>query len=247
MPELPEVETVVRGLRQWLPGRVVLALENVDAPVVGECVRGVERFGKFIGIQFDAGKLLVHLGMTGQLTVSQETSKFTRARLHFSGGALRFDDIRKFGKIYWDTEWPERGPDPLEIPAEEFAARAKGRRARIKALLLDQKFLRGVGNIYADESLFRAGVHPLAQAARLSRKRLAALHTALVGVLEEAISAGGSSISNYVDARGERGSFQDRHQVYGKAGKPCPRCGETLRRILVVQRGTTYCPRCQKR
>ncbi|MDX2268425.1 MAG: bifunctional DNA-formamidopyrimidine glycosylase/DNA-(apurinic or apyrimidinic site) lyase [Bryobacter sp.] len=247
MPELPEVETVVRGLREVLPGQRVEAVENVDARVVGKEIVGVRRHGKFIGLVFGDGLLLVHLGMTGQLTLSEGTGKFTRARLMLSGGVLRFDDIRKFGRMYWDTDWPERGPDPLEMSTAEFVERAKGRRARVKALLLDQRFLRGVGNIYADESLFRAGLHPLAVAARVSRKRLAGLHGALVEVLEEAIRAGGSSISDYVDARGERGSFQERHQVYGKAGKACPRCGAELKRMLVAQRGTTYCGGCQGR
>ncbi len=247
MPELPEVETVVRGLAECLPGRVVMGLENVEAPIAGQNILGVRRFGKFIVLDFADGMLLVHLGMTGQLTMSEETSKFTRARLVLNEGTLRYDDIRKFGRIRWEQALPERGPDPLELTAAEFVTLAKRRRARVKALLLDQKFLRGMGNIYTDEALFRAGIHPLAQAASLSRARLAYLHRAIEEVLWAAIAAGGSSISDYVNAQGERGSFQRQHQVYGKKGQACPRCGGVLERILVTQRGTTFCPRCQRR
>jgi formamidopyrimidine-DNA glycosylase len=247
VPELPEVETVVRGLALRLPGRKVLAVENIDAPILGEVVGGVRRYGKFILLDFPAGILFIHLGMTGQLTLSEETSRFTRARIRFDGGILRYDDIRKFGKVFWDLRLPVRGPDPLEMTAQEFAQHAKARRARVKALLLDQRFLRGMGNIYCDESLFQARIHPLAQAAKLSRPRLERLHAAIVSILQSAIAAGGSSISDYVNSAGERGSFQQQHQVYGKAGQNCPRCGTELRRILVVQRGTTFCPKCQKR
>lgn len=247
MPELPEVETVVRGLRRVLPGKMVAAVEHAPTEVVGKRIAAVQRYGKFIVIHFDDGMLFVHLGMTGQLTLSDATSKFTRARIWLDDGVLRYDDIRKFGKLYWELTLPERGPDPLELTAQQFAEHAQGRRARIKALLLDQKFLRGMGNIYADETLFRAGIHPLALAAKLSRNRLEILHAAMVEVLEAAIAAGGSSISDYVDARGEKGSFQQQHQVYGKHGQPCPRCGSELKRILVTQRGTTFCSACQRR
>jgi formamidopyrimidine-DNA glycosylase len=247
LPELPEVETVVRGLRAVLPGRSIAAVEHAPTEAIGQRIQSVQRYGKFIVIDCESGKLFVHLGMTGQFTLSEDTGKFTRARIWLDEGVLRYDDIRKFGRLYWEHTLPERGPDPLEISAAEFAAHAKRRRARIKALLLDQKFLRGMGNIYTDEALFRAGIHPLAQAAKLSRKRLETLHAAIVEVLEAAIAAGGSSISDYVDARGEKGSFQSQHQVYGKHGQPCPRCAATLQRILVTQRGTTFCAACQKR
>lgn len=247
MPELPEVETVVRGLRLVLPGKTVAAVENAPEQAVGKRIEGVQRYGKFIVIQFGDGMLFVHLGMTGQLTISEATGKFTRARIWLDDGVLRYDDIRKFGKLYWELTLPERGPDPLELTAQQFVEHAKGRRARIKALLLDQKFLRGMGNIYTDEALFRAGIHPLAQAALLSRRRLEMLHASMVEVLQAAIAAGGSSISDYVDARGEKGSFQEQHQVYGKHGRSCPRCGAVLQRMLVTQRGTTFCAKCQKR
>jgi formamidopyrimidine-DNA glycosylase len=247
MPELPEVETVVRGLAAVLPGRIVVGVEGRELPVVGERIEGVRRYGKFIVLDFAGGMLFVHLGMTGQLTLSEEVSKFTRARIFLDEGVLRYDDIRKFGKLYWEESYPLRGPDPLEIGVEEFVERAKGRRARVKPLLLDQKFLRGMGNIYTDEALFRAGIHPLAVAAELSKSRLRGLHQAMRDVLLAAIAAGGSSISDYVNARGEKGGFQEQHQVYGRAGKACVVCGGELVRSVVGQRGTTHCPVCQKR
>ena len=247
MPELPEVETVVRGLSPVLPGRVVLGVEGI-APeiVVGKRIDKVSRYGKFIVLDFSCGMLFVHLGMTGQLTLSIDSGKFTRGRILLDQGVLRYDDIRKFGKVFWATSYPERGPDPLEIGGPEFVALAKARRTCIKALLLNQSFLRGMGNIYTDEALFRAGLHPLTPAAEISKPRLLALHTTIRDLLHEAIASGGSSISDYVNARGEKGSFQQQHLVYGKHGKPCPRCGDPLQRMLVVQRGTTYCARCQR-
>lgn len=248
MPELPEVETVVRGLRGVLPGRVVVGVEGVAPEVVlGKRIVGVRRYGKFIVIDFADGMLFVHLGMTGQLMLSEEAGKFTRGRLFLDEGVVRYDDIRKFGKVFWSTEYPQRGPDPLVLTGEEFVRMAKGRKTRIKALLLDQSFLGGMGNIYTDEVLFAAGIHPCAAANGLSKVRLLRLHQSMVEVLQAAIAAGGSSISDYVDARGERGGYQLQHQVYGKHGQPCPKCGATLGRMLVAQRGTTFCPRCQKR
>ncbi|WP_031496376.1 bifunctional DNA-formamidopyrimidine glycosylase/DNA-(apurinic or apyrimidinic site) lyase [Bryobacter aggregatus] len=246
MPELPEVETVVRGLRDLLPGRCVQSVEGiVPEKIVGLTIAAVRRYGKFIVLDFAGGMLFVHLGMTGQLTTSREAGKFTRGRILLDQGVLRYDDIRKFGKIFWATSYPERGPDPLEISAADFVALARSKRGQVKALLLNQSFLRGMGNIYTDEALFRARIHPLAAAADLSQKKLISLHTAIREVLEAAIAAGGSSISDYVDARGEKGSFQKQHLVYGRAGQSCAHCGAILLRILVAQRGTTYCTRCQ--
>jgi formamidopyrimidine-DNA glycosylase len=139
------------------------------------------------------------------------------------------------------------GPEPLEIGAAEFAARLKKHKTRMKALLLNQSFVAGIGNIYADEILYAAKVHPLAIAARLSKPRVALVHRAMREVLTLAIEHGGSSISDYVDARGERGWFQIHHNAYGREGQPCPRCGGVIKKILVAQRGTHFCPQCQKR
>src|SRR5207248_4785984 len=153
-------------------------------------------------------------------------------------GALVYDDIRQFGRIEFSDQFAARmdrlGPDPLSLDVEAFIARLHARRAMIKPLLLNQSFLRGMGNIYTDEALFRAGVHPRALSSRLSRERAAGLHAAIGEVLLESIENGGSSVSDYVDSEGRRGSFQLRHRVYGKEGEPCPRCSTPIRRILVA-------------
>src|SRR5262249_19181281 len=153
-------------------------------------------------------------------------------------GILLYDDSRQFGALEYSEEFPARvarlGPEPLEISFEDFAAALKKRNARMKALLLNQSFLRGMGNIYADEALFRAGVHPLAIASRLRRDRARRLYDAVTAVLTEAIEAGGSSISDYVDAEGRSGFFQVHHRVYQRTGEPCVICGTPIRRILVA-------------
>jgi len=247
LPELPEVETVVRGLRVVLPGRAVLAVVGVAPDItVGKRILAVRRYGKFIVLDFEDGMLFVHLGMTGQLMLSSDQSKFTRGQIFLDEGVLRYDDIRKFGKVFWATTYPKRGPDPLEITPREFIQLTLSRRTRIKVLLLDQSFLRGMGNIYTDEVLFLARIHPMTPGDQLTKPKLLLLHQAIQDVLAAAISAGGSSISDYVNAKGEKGSFQDQHQVYSKHGQPCPRCATTLERMLVSQRGTTFCPKCQK-
>ena len=210
-------------------------------------IDAVRRYGKFIILDFAEGMLFIHLGMTGQLTLSTESGPHTRGSVLTDQGSLRFDDIRKFGKVFWAVDYPKRGPDPLELSVEEFASLIHRRRGGVKALLLNQSVLRGIGNIYADEILFRARIHPTAIAAGLSNSRLARLHAAMHEVLNEAIAAGGSSISDYISATGERGSFQEQHRVYGKAGTACPNCSRVLVRMLVSQRGTTYCEHCQRR
>jgi formamidopyrimidine-DNA glycosylase len=189
--------------------------------------------------------------MTGKLLMNGLAGKHTHAILSLDGGTLLYDDIRQFGRLELSQGLPARvrklGPEPLEIKVDSFAALLRKRKSRIKALLLNQSFLRGVGNIYADESLFRAGIHPLAVAARLRNDRVKGLHKALTRVLREAIAAGGSSISDYVDIDGRQGSFQVKHNVYQRTGEPCVKCGTPIRRILVSQRGTHFCPKCQRR
>ena len=164
---------------------------------------------------------------------------------------LLYDDSRQFGLLEYSREFPERfkklGPEPLEVTVEEFRAALRRRKTRIKALLLNQDFLRGLGNIYADEALFRAGIHPLEIASRIRGDRVSRLHAAVAAVLREAIAAGGSSISDYVDAQGRKGFFQFSHRVYQRTGEPCVRCGSPIRRVLVAQRSSHFCPRCQKR
>jgi formamidopyrimidine-DNA glycosylase len=263
VPELPEVETIARALAPRLRGRRIVSAEfrclrvlhgNPDetaAELAGRKVRAVRRHGKFIEIELDGGRsFVVHLGMTGKLLMNSAPGKHTHAILTLDRGALLYDDSRQFGRLELSEGLPARvrklGPEPLEVPLDQFADLLRKRKTKMKALLLNQRFLRGIGNIYADEALFRAGIHPLAIAVRLRPDRVKKLHAAIQKVLVEAIAAGGSSISDYVDVDGRQGSFQVRHNVYQKTGEPCPRCGALIRRILVTQRGTHFCPRCQK-
>lgn len=259
MPELPEVETIVRALAPRLQGQRVesarFLAERVmrgapEPPLAGRTIVEVRRHGKHILLRFDHGTLAIHLGMTGKLLVDGEATPYLRAEFTLESCRLLFDDIRQFGRMAWSETLPANvarlGPDALEIGAAEFVDRLRARRGRVKTLLLDQAFLRGLGNIYVDEALFRAGVHPRAVAARVSRRRAEALHGEIVRVLREAIASGGSSISDYVDAAGKKGSFQDRHRVYGREGEPCVECGTAIERIVMGQRGTHFCPRCQR-
>jgi formamidopyrimidine-DNA glycosylase len=255
MPELPEVATVIRTVEPRLLGRRLIEVRCFTKKVwarstrraAGQLIHEVKRYGKFILIGLDNGLLAIHLGMTGKLLAGAERGAYTRAVLVLDKGEVLFDDVRQFGSVRWLQQAPDHlGPDALEISEEEFAGRLRVRKARLKALLLNQAFLRGLGNIYADESLFRAGVHPLAIAARLSKRRALKLHKAIREVLFDAIAKGGSSISDYVDANGSQGSFQTEHRVYQRTGEPCLNCGTPIRRILVAQRATHYCPKCQR-
>lgn len=281
MPELPEVETVVRGLRVSLPGRTISDVrlgkaDFVDDPAsLAECLPGkriaeVVRLGKFICVALEPRKelsgaagasgfrlnFIIHLGMTGQLTVCR-ASEPIKAHTHCffaldDGQELRYRDIRRFGRMLLVPESGMReflghlGKEPLLISPQEFCKDFSSRRARVKALLLDQRVLRGVGNIYADESLFRARLHPARIAAGLTKKQLLALRRAVREILEAAIRSRGSSISDYVDAEGKRGEFQQRHRVYQRKGKPCFRCREKIRRVIVAGRSSYFCPRCQR-
>ena len=262
MPELPEVETVVRSVRAHLLGkRIVIAKftsrwvtpgsrKKLAERLAGRLIESVGRRGKFILIGLDQGTLTVHLGMTGKLLVAGTVDTHTHGVFTLDDGVLLYHDPRQFGSIEWSPGGSPRvarlGPEPLEVTFEEFRVRLR-RKARVKALLLNQSFLAGVGNIYADESLFAAGIHPLASAASLSRVRAERLYTAVRGILAHAIELGGSSISDYVNAENERGWFQVEHRVYGREGEPCVNCGGAVRKILVAQRGTHFCPRCQRR
>jgi formamidopyrimidine-DNA glycosylase len=262
LPELPEVETVVRSIAPHLAGRTIERAELYSRRVTrgglaqtakrlaGRVIQRVRRRGKQILVDLDAGVLYLHLGMTGKLLWNGDTGKYTRAVLELDKGRLVYDDIRQFGRVEYFDVLPKTlqgvGPDALGIAFEEFHARLKTHRGRIKAVLLNQSFVAGVGNIYADEMLFAAGIHPRAQAKRISKKRAEQLHANLAAILEAAIEQRGSSISDYVDGEGERGNFQNMHAVYGRAGKPCPRCGAPIRRIVIAQRGTHYCARCQR-
>lgn len=271
MPELPEVETVTRALRgengaSPLTGRVITAVRVLwprelhripvdvfSAQVTGMRVAGIGRVGKYILIHMDGhggGRtMLVHLRMTGALAVVPLAEAFTKhARVVWlldGGLALRFSDPRKFGRVYL----PERledvtgliGPDALEISEAEFMSRVRARARAIKPLLLDQTVLAGVGNIYADESLHRARLHPLRSGDSLTPKQSRALFTAVRAILLEGIAANGASFDWVYPG----GSFQDNFHVYGQTGKPCRHCGTVVQRIVVTQRATHFCPKCQ--
>jgi len=255
VPELPEAETIVRTLQPLIQGQKILSADypgrrvwRSDVPTLsGLSVANVTRYGKQVLIGFNKGHLLVRLGMTGALLVDQAITPYTRAVLTLSHCRLLFEDIRQFGWFEFLNEPPTQlGPDPFDLTAVAFAQRLRLRRTRVKIALLDQQFIRGVGNIYTDEALFRAGIHPNAQTQKLRTARAETLHRELTALLQEAISLRGSSISDYVDASGEKGSFQLRHRVYGKVGEPCPTCGTAISRIVIAQRGTHFCARCQK-
>jgi formamidopyrimidine-DNA glycosylase len=284
MPELPEVETVARGLRAVLPGRRILSVRlgktdfiedppAIERELPGLLIANVRRHGKFLLFDLESSNgtapkrengqekgqelaLMIHLGMTGQLVTSDPGERVPpHTHVFFGlddGRELRYTDVRRFGQIrllsgaaHKDT-LNRLGLDPLEATEAEFRAMLHGRRARIKALLLDQRFLRGMGNIYTDESLWRARINPTRLGANLSDKEIRKLYRAMREVLMEAIKLRGSSVSDYVDACGERGSFQTRHRVYQRKGKKCFRCGTSIRRAIVAGRSSYFCPGCQK-
>lgn len=253
---------MVRTLAPKLTGRRIVSARFSSKHVVrqkfpvlarrlrDQCVNSVTRHGKFIVLQLDRGVLCVHLGMTGKLLVDAEPGPYARAVFELDQGLLVYDDVRHFGRIEWSEKLLERaeslGPDALDISLADFLARLKKKHATIKPLLLNQRFVRGMGNIYTDEALFEARIHPKAIASKLNKDRATRLHKAMVDILATAIRLKGSSVSDYVDADGERGSFQLQHQVYGRAGEPCVTCGTPIRRIVVGGRGTHYCPKCQR-
>ena len=273
MPELPEVETVARGLRGSLRGRRIVSVrlgktDFIDDPAAlerelpGTRIESVARYGKFLLLHLEPSNgagvrscLVIHLGMTGQLTprhAEEPVARHTHALFLLDDGReLRYTDIRRFGRLALVPETAlegflsRLGLDPLEATEEEFRQRLAGRHARIKALLLDQHVFRGMGNIYADESLWRARIHPARHAARLTGGQLTRLHRTIREVLSAAIRLRGSSVSNYIDADGQPGEYQRRHRVYRREGKSCNRCGEKIRRIVVAGRSSYFCPRCQ--
>ncbi|MFY9748635.1 MAG: bifunctional DNA-formamidopyrimidine glycosylase/DNA-(apurinic or apyrimidinic site) lyase [Acidobacteriaceae bacterium] len=246
--------------------------EEMAAALAGLRIAGARRVGKHIVVDLEKARSgrrpssanretgprnaqwVVHLGMTGRLLVSAAkvpVPPHTHAVLHLaSGRELRFVDPRRFGRLaLLDAEaggFTGPGREPLTISAADFAELFKGRKLSIKAALLNQSLLHGVGNIYADESLFRAGIRPTRRAGRLTREELGRLRKALRAVLQSAIRAGGSSVSDYVDADGVAGFFQIQHRVYGREGEPCRVCGTTIRRIVLGGRGTHFCPHCQR-
>ena len=298
MPELPEVETIARGLAKRVTGEVIESvwlgqkkepLKSPAAEIAGALERSritdVRRMGKHIVFDLDrvarapsrangrrpkrshppnpeprAGvsarsavtkaQWIVHLGMTGSLRICEpqtEVAKHTHAILKLSSGReLRFVDPRRFGRLSVATEFDATGVEPLEVGLDRFITLFRGRKTPIKSALLNQNLLRGVGNIYADESLFRAGIRPRRRAASISRERFAQLHASVKDVLKEAIALGGSSISDYVDADGEEGFFQLQHRVYGREAESCLVCKTPIKRVVIAGRSSHYCPKCQK-
>lgn len=273
MPELPEVETYVRELEPLLRGRTVCAAEvfwprtiaapDVDrflAEIVGQQFANFDRRGKYMLFGMASGfTLIVHLRMTGHLQLEPARTapdKHTHVVLDLGGEGLFYRDSRKFGRIWLveDTApvLARLGPEPLsdDFTPQGFGQRLEGRQAAIKALLLDQAIVAGVGNIYADEALFRAGIHPLRRGGSLTDAELARLHGAVCAVLRDGIAAAGSSlgvssIQNYQRPSGEPGSFQDQHRVFQRTGQPCVVCGAPIARTVIAQRSSHYCPHCQ--
>jgi len=275
MPELPEVETVLRRLRPRLRGRRIEGVEfrrgsrvlrdTVPAPKLAGHLRGarveeVRRRGKYLILDLDCGHgLVIHLGMTGRLAdhAAGHEHAHVHARFRFEGFDLLFTDARTFGRIVLLPEGRVEalpglaglGPEPLgaEFTAAYLGGVFQGRKAPVKALLLDQRVAAGMGNIYADEALFRAGIHPLRRAGSLHAAELQRLRQAIRAVLREAIRARGTTIMNYEWASGKEGSFQTRLRVYGRAGEPCRKCGATIVLTRTAGRSACFCPNCQPR
>lgn len=277
MPELPEVETIARGLQRAVVGQRIVNVtlgktDFIDNPdileseLAGRSIVRVERYGKFMLLRLTAKQnenarngqpaLLVHLGMTGLLMPARAADpqvRHTHVIIELSDGReLRYIDPRRFGRMAYlsaetlTEELRRFGLDPLEMSLEEFSAGIHGRNARIKALLLDQSVLRGIGNIYADESLWKARIHPAKQACLLKLRELKTLYVALQRILEKAILLRGSSISDFMDVEGIPGEYQQHHRAYGREGKPCFHCKTKIRRIIVAGRSSYFCPNCQK-
>jgi formamidopyrimidine-DNA glycosylase len=277
VPELPEVETVARGLRAALPGRRILSVRlstktnfiedpsALEMQLPGRTVSAIRRHGKLLLVDFEPrahaeasepGSLSIHLGMTGQIVVSAPDAPVpphTHVFLGLDDGReFRYTDVRRFGKMRLlalgtapATKATTLGMDSLTMSFEEFRALLARKRNRIKALLLDQGALAGMGNIYTDEALWRSQIHPTRLGANLRPGEVKRLYGEVIAVLNEAIKLKGSSVSDYVDTEGNRGEFQTRHRVYQRFGEPCYRCGARIRRSVVAGRTTHFCARCQ--
>lgn len=273
MPELPEVEVTRRQIEASLVGRKITRVETtrdsyffLTPPGVlrrrlrGRVVERLTRVGKYLLAELDdASCLLLHLGMTGQLRVAPLAAVRTRdPHTHLvlgfedTGAAIHFRDARKFGKAQWlapgehSARLHRLGVDALRADGTAFHHATRGRRAAIKSVLLDQSVIAGVGNIYADEALFLAGLRPTRSARRITQAEGERLMRAVHQVLQRAIEQGGSSISDYVRPDGSDGGYQDEHRVYGRAGQACGTCGTRIRRVVLGQRSSCYCPKCQR-
>lgn len=271
MPELPEVETVARDLRALLVGRTLVAVrrsrkalrrtwrKSWEALLAGRRVEAVERRGKWLLVGLDGGAyLMVHLGMTGQFTVAgpgRAVEDHTHLAFPLDNDhELRFRDARRFGSVTYFADRPaweaflvgRLGPEPWDIAPDQWRAGLQATRRNLKATLLDQTFVAGVGNIYADESCFAARLDPRRAANALSADEAGRLLCSVQGVLTKAIAARGSTIRNYVGGSGLRGGFQAEFAVYGRTGEPCGACGGPIAHTRLAGRSTHYCPRCQK-
>jgi len=281
MPELPEVETIARGLHKRVAGDTIQSIWLGEKPeplkssprdiakvLEHSKIVQVRRVGKHIVFDLKQpskgrdrrernGQWVVHLGMTGKMQVTmpdEEVAKHTHAIARLaSGREVRFVDPRRFGRLAVvgaepsvSVSFQAPGDEPLESQAQRFLELFRGRKTPIKSALLNQKLLSGVGNIYADEALFRAGIRPRRRAASLTRDQLRKLHAAVQEVLREAIELGGSSVSDYVNVDGEEGFFQLQHRVYGREGEPCLVCGTPIKRVVIAGRSSHYCSHCQK-
>ncbi len=275
MPELPEVETVARGLRQRALGRRICEVEVRHPGIIkgspeefvrqtsGRTIGAVRRKGKVLVLELDgcAGEpqfLMVRLGMTGQVTLEPHEAPMephTHVRMPLDDGheELRFRDSRRFGNLRvlergeMEAMLGELGPDAQEISEREFLGSMRGRRGALKSWLMNQQMLAGLGNIYADEALFGARLHPLAQPGSVPREAAQRLYRAVRRVLDRAVNLQGTSFRDYIDLEGRPGNFAMRLKVYQREGKPCRRCRTPIRRIVVGGRSSHFCPRCQPR
>ena len=270
MPELPEVETVVRDLRVPLIGRRIVNMWQDWEPTIhspgaaefaarvrGQAITAIDRRGKYILIQLEHDTLVIHLKMSGRLYVvaaeaANEADKWVHVRFDLDAGRqLRFSDVRKFGRVYLTADvgtlLAHLGPEPLseEFTLGYFHEGMNGRKRAIKALLLEQEFIAGVGNIYADEALFRAGIHPTTPVHQLTEDDAALLHQTIRDALLLGIQHEGASINWYRKPDGEKGESQNHFYVYGRAELPCRQCGARINKMRVAQRGTHFCPECQ--
>ncbi len=271
MPELPEVETTRRGIAPHIEGQqvceVVVRQPRLRWPVparlkralCGQRIAAVHRRGKYLLLESAAGTVILHLGMSGSLHVvaaGTPVGKHDHIDIVFaSGRCLRLRDPRRFGAVLWTTRPAQGhellqalGPEPLSdgFDTDYLFQASRGRRVSIKAFIMDSKVVVGVGNIYASESLFMAGIHPKTAAGRVGRARYGRLVAAIKQVLDEAIAQGGTTLRDFTNSEGKPGYFQQRLRVYGRAGEDCPSCGGRIRSLQLGQRNTFYCPRCQR-
>ncbi len=270
MPELPEVETIVRDLRSALQKRIVRHVEFLntyikesgDTPsessLCGLRLITIERRGKNMIFRFENDlSMVIHLKMTGRLLFNKlppKEDKHLHFRIEFDNASLYFYDVRKFGRIgIYDSSGLAKhprlsklGPEPFAFTPSRFAEMFKKRNKPVKIALMDQEIIAGIGNIYADESLFAAGIRPNLKATKVKSDRLKKLHKSVIKILNKAIDNRGSSVDDYLDGFGNSGKFQNLLKVYGRTGEKCYKCKSTIKRIVLGGRSTHYCPRCQK-